>query len=427
MSGSLTDGLSGAVGSLLGWRAALLPGSYKGVPFFLIASRGGGGRRLVTHEYPQRETWVVEDLGVKAETFRLQVFVAGPDYMATRDALIAACQGDDAAGILVHPTLGVLTCRAGVIDWSENPSEQGGYCLFDIEFHQEGESADQFGEGDTIAQALAGIASMAKLAINAYTTVSAIVRNPALLLDFATGLLGGAASSLLGIPLASGLGIALAARAIASSVTDDRATATAVTGVFQTAAAGVIARNAQAPAAADVVAGTLSRLAPAADLTGGLAALTAWGDTLPAPGGAGAVHGVLAAQQAAIVALVEGAATLAVLTIYAKTDFPHAAAAAAARTAALAMLDRQAAAANLAGQDDLYRGWTALTGKTMRDMIGRAQSLPSLIAWHENDTLPSLVLAQKYYQTAARADELAALNNVPHPLFMPRDGVRLSA
>lgn len=98
-----------------------------------------------------------------------------------------------------------------------------------------------------------------------------------------------------------------------------------------------------------------------------------------------------------------------------------------ARTTLLAMLDGQAEAAADAGADDLYRAWQALTALAMQDMIERAQNLPQLADYTLNDVLPSAVLAQRFYQDPDRAAELAALNGVQHPLFMPRAGRRLSA
>jgi len=41
--------------------------------------------------------------------------------------------------------------------------------------------------------------------------------------------------------------------------------------------------------------------------------------------------------------------------------------------------------------------------------------------------MPSLALAQLFYQDATRAPELEAMNDVAHPLFMPATGIRLAA
>jgi prophage DNA circulation protein len=425
MSGSLLSNLSAALGGLLGWRVALLPGSFNGVPFYMNTARGSGGRRLVTHEFPLRDIPALEDLGQKANEFRLQVFVVGNGYMAQRDALIAACQGSANAGILVHPTQGVISCRAGIIDWLENPKDQGGFCVFEIDFHKEGDQPAPFGS-DSVSQLLGGVTSMISLAVGVYATVSAIVQNPALLLGYASTWLGELGGALLGLPAATIVGLSLAVGTITQAVINDLATGNAVQNVFQAAAANVITAQTPPVDPNDPIQGITPLIAAAADLTGGLAALATWGDTLTPPVGAGAALATLQAQQAAIVALVEGAATLAVMTVYANTDFVSANAATAARAQVLSFVDRQSAAANLAGNDNLYRAWLALGALAMQDFIQRAQNLPSLVAYKIPASRSSLVLAQLWYQDANRATELEVLNDAPHPLFMPTSGVRLS-
>lgn len=60
--------------------------------FGVTADESEGGRRTVTHEFPQREAPYVEDLGGAPRRFTVQAFVLGSDYMSRRDALEAALQ-----------------------------------------------------------------------------------------------------------------------------------------------------------------------------------------------------------------------------------------------------------------------------------------------------------------------------------------------
>jgi prophage DNA circulation protein len=48
-----------------------------------------------------------------------------------------------------------------------------------------------------------------------------------------------------------------------------------------------------------------------------------------------------------------------------------------------------------------------------------AQQLPQLIRYTRPRPPAALTLAYRLYQDATRASELAALNDAPHPLFMP--------
>lgn len=76
----------------MSWRDQLRDGSFRGVPFKIQASRALVGRRGQVHEYPLRDKPYAEDLGRRARAFNVECFVLGADYMAQRDALIAALE-----------------------------------------------------------------------------------------------------------------------------------------------------------------------------------------------------------------------------------------------------------------------------------------------------------------------------------------------
>lgn len=87
------------------WRDNLRPGSFRGVPFVTESHDHALGRRLTTHEYPQRDDPYTEDLGRKAREYTMELFVIGEDYMAQRDRLREALE-KGGSGQLVHPYLG---------------------------------------------------------------------------------------------------------------------------------------------------------------------------------------------------------------------------------------------------------------------------------------------------------------------------------
>ncbi|PKP89103.1 MAG: hypothetical protein CVT77_18750 [Alphaproteobacteria bacterium HGW-Alphaproteobacteria-16] len=76
-----------------GWQK----GSFRGVPFVTREHEASGGRRLVSHEFPQADLPVLEDLGKRAKLFVLDCYVLGADHIdqANRlaDALEAAGAG----------------------------------------------------------------------------------------------------------------------------------------------------------------------------------------------------------------------------------------------------------------------------------------------------------------------------------------------
>lgn len=438
MSGALA-----LLNSLASWRNLLRPASFRGVAFQVDGSKGQGGRRLVTHEYPLRDEPFTEDLGRKPRRYRFPAWVVGDDYMAQRDALIAAIENSADAATLVHPYLGERTCRAGLLSWEESKSE-GGHCRFELEFVEDGAQPSPIAGGDTASGLLSGLVSMAQTISAAYQAVSLVISDPAAVLGLAGGLLGGLAGDLLGLPASTIDLLGNLAAAVALTPFDDLGTADAVQAWFAAAGNNVLTAQQASTTPTDAVTGLVAPVAPSADLTGGLAALASWGASLAAPAGLAAIQAAQAlfppspgaplavqqaqaAQQAAIVALAQGSAVAAVLTVYASTDFPTSDAASAARTQAVALIDVQIEAAAQAGQDDLYRGWRAVQALASIDLITRAQSLPTLAAYALPFSLPSLALAQRFYQDPARSDELEALNDVPHPLFMPFDGVKLNA
>lgn len=85
----------------------LRPGSFRGVSFETTQSTASVGRRVQVHEYPQRDTPYVEDLGRKAREVTFTAFVIGSDYIAKMQKLIEALE-KPGSGVLIHPWLGKL-------------------------------------------------------------------------------------------------------------------------------------------------------------------------------------------------------------------------------------------------------------------------------------------------------------------------------
>lgn len=124
----------------MAWRDGLLSGSFKGVPFKLDGHDGGdGGRRAVTHEFPQRDTPYTEDLGKEAGKYTISAYVIGNDYMAQRDALLLVCR-TPGAGVLVHPYLGIKTVMCTGCTVAETTRE-GRLARFTLTFVESGVAA----------------------------------------------------------------------------------------------------------------------------------------------------------------------------------------------------------------------------------------------------------------------------------------------
>jgi len=97
----------------------LLPGSYKGAPFLIRRGDTSGGRKTVTHEYPNSDRRFVEDLGLLQRSFSVEATITGSndDYLQVRDRLIDALESQG-PGLLVHPFFGNV--QASAISYSLN-------------------------------------------------------------------------------------------------------------------------------------------------------------------------------------------------------------------------------------------------------------------------------------------------------------------
>lgn len=120
----------------MSWRERLQAGNFRGTAFHTEQASGNGGRRVALHEYPQQENYFAEDLGKKAETERLRLFVLGDDYDKARDALMTALK-KPGSGKLVHPYLGTLMIQVQDFDWTIS-TKRGGYCEFNVQYVRAG-------------------------------------------------------------------------------------------------------------------------------------------------------------------------------------------------------------------------------------------------------------------------------------------------
>lgn len=124
----------------MSWKNKLRAASFRGVKFKVSETSVEVGRRGVTHEFPGRDEPQGEDLGRKAQTFTVQAFVLGADYMAARDELIKACE-KEGPGELVHPFLGKknVFCFGGCrVD--ESITGEGGIARLTITFTEAGKA-----------------------------------------------------------------------------------------------------------------------------------------------------------------------------------------------------------------------------------------------------------------------------------------------
>lgn len=120
------------------WLQNFRQASFRGEIFYVDSVDSQFGRRVVTHEYPQRDIPFSEDLGRKARRFTITGYLVGPSYNLPRDKLIKACEAPG-QGELVHPYQGTLQVVCEGVTVRER-RQDGGYCEVSLTFVEDGEN-----------------------------------------------------------------------------------------------------------------------------------------------------------------------------------------------------------------------------------------------------------------------------------------------
>jgi prophage DNA circulation protein len=105
----------------MAWRDSLLPASFRGVPFDVVAARDDVERAIVQHEYPYRDGAEIEDMGRRPRKVTVRAVFWGEDYEDAVTDLIKALD-TPGKGELIHPVFGSLTvaCPSYRVDHHED-------------------------------------------------------------------------------------------------------------------------------------------------------------------------------------------------------------------------------------------------------------------------------------------------------------------
>lgn len=114
------------------WLATLWSASYKGVPFFVDKDDESGGRRIVIHEFPNRDDPFLEDLGEAPRLYEVTAYVASDTADRQADVLVAAFASID-AGTLVLPAHGPIEVRCTSFG-RDRSKDRHGYIGFKAKF-----------------------------------------------------------------------------------------------------------------------------------------------------------------------------------------------------------------------------------------------------------------------------------------------------
>lgn len=122
----------------MAWKDRLVDASFRGVAFKVESEDAGVGRRVETHEFPNRDKPYTEDLGKVSFRPNISAYVIGEDCYDQRDRLIEALN-KPGPGTLIHPSYGeVKVCVDGEARVSTTASD-GRMVRFDLRFVEAGE------------------------------------------------------------------------------------------------------------------------------------------------------------------------------------------------------------------------------------------------------------------------------------------------
>lgn len=130
------------------WRMKLVPASFAGVEYHVEQQARSGGRRVVLHEYPKRDTPYAEDMGRHAWRYQITGYLVGPRYNDTKRQLMRVLDNNE-GGTLMDPYLGEpLKCVCEKYSVTET-RQRGGYCTFEMTFVELGSSGNSVEQTDT--------------------------------------------------------------------------------------------------------------------------------------------------------------------------------------------------------------------------------------------------------------------------------------
>lgn len=404
------------------WQAILRRASFRGARFWVEEDQAKYGRRLVVHEFPNRDRPFVEDMGEKAIHFTVNAYVAGDASLGEAGALIAACR-QRGAGSLVLPTDGGTSVRCISCE-RQFHLDKLGFIGFKLEFVEAGAGIGAFPIG--LMEALAGAA-----AVSAVTAIVGSFMSTFTTLTQDSWVVAAARGSVL--EAVAALDVARQHTTMDPDVGAD---------VYQQLT--VISRNADALAAdgPDTVAVRQANLSTAgvANATGGLptaianvvqalregagdeiaAAETLWaladyGLPAPVPQSTGASERQLVANAAAVGTLVRQIVLVELATAVAWADWSDRATAVRWRARIAEAFAREIGGA----APELRVALADVRGRAVEAISRKMADLQPVVTVRASAVTPSIVWAYRLYGDAARAGDLVGRNNVRHPSAMP--------
>ncbi len=178
----------------MAWRDELQAASFKGASFKTNSSDLQSGRRVVEHEYPQRDVPYGEDLGRQARRFTLDAFVLGADYLTQKNALLDACESEG-PGELIHPYYGSrqVLCTSVRIREAIN---DGGVARFSLTFNEAGQQQFPSATTDLPAAVAKAADNALQSMVESFAEQFSVLQQPQFVLDQAVAFMDASMSQM---------------------------------------------------------------------------------------------------------------------------------------------------------------------------------------------------------------------------------------
>lgn len=386
----------------MSWKDNLQPGKFRNAPFLFGSTDAELGRRVQLHEYPGRDLPFAEDLGRKARRWSLELYVLGRDYMAARDALIAALE-QPGPGALVHPYLGSLQVVVIEARGPRESTREGGLARFSVTFAEAGDNLYPSGVANS-SQNVSDKAQLSNAQIRAdFSYRFSISERP----DYVAT----AAEQLISRAMATISQVSNAFPAVpAEAVKFVRGLGQASGGI-----AGLIRQPADLAAAIGGLVIDLARLPERPkNAINAYRVLGQFGQAEAVVPRNTPTRRQQSDNQAAVLALVHQSALVAAAEVASGLDYDSYQEAIGLRDELADRLDEEMSTAS----DPVFFALQDLRAALVRDLSGRPE-LARLVRYTPAATLPALVVAYQLYGDAGREAEIVSRNRLRHPGFVP--------
>jgi prophage DNA circulation protein len=396
----------------MAWRDDMRPGSFRGVPFLVaVTAQDETGRRAEIHQYPQRDTAWVEDLGRKTEPFSIEATIIGVNYLADAERLYRAC-GEAGPGQLVHPWAGTRSvfCLSAKRTYS---TSQGGSAQFSLTFVDAGENRTPGNVIDSQAGVRGAADSASNASVGDFTRIFSTAGRPGFVAANGASLVRRLADRLGALALPGSRSLGLPGAEFARDLVDLRSGADGLVGSPADLATTLIGN----------LTGFGNLFATPRLRAVSFRSLNLFGrdfDPVPATTPSRLAEGQ---NQDALIGLVQRQAVIGEARATSEIEFDSFDEAAQVRDSLAARLDETAIAAADAGDDASFETLTRLRAATVRDISVRGADLRRLARLTPVTTRPALALSWALYGddptlVQDRADDIARRNRIAHPGFV---------